>query len=196
MSFVEDIISATRAKVSRRAFVKYSVLSGFTCLLPGSAWAILYRPTIPTRSLSLFNPDTKESLSTTYWSDGQYDMKALADINHFMRDWHTGEIKSINTDLVELLYAIGTELNVQRPLHVISGYRSLSTNILLRKRGRPAAEASYHLQGKAADIYIPKLQLSALRRISVQLKRGGVGYYPQSGFLHVDVGPIRYWSVR
>jgi uncharacterized protein YcbK (DUF882 family) len=113
-----------------------------------------------------------------------------------MRDRLTGEIKPIDTGLLDLLHAIGTHLEVHRPLHVISGYRSPSTNTLLRKRGKPAAKNSYHLHGKAADIRIPGCQLSALRGVSVQLKGGGVGYYSQSRFLHVDVGPIRYWSVR
>ena len=195
MSILETIISESKTNLTRRAFLKFSALSGLMCLMPDRAWAAPSETEFPTRSLFLYNPNTKESLHRTYWSDGHYDLQALADINHIMRDQHTGEIKSIDTDLRDLLCAIGAALHSKRPLHVISGYRSAITNILLRKRGRPASKNSYHLQGKAADIRIPGRQLSVLRNVSMQLKRGGVGYYPLSGFLHVDVGPIRYWSV-
>jgi uncharacterized protein YcbK (DUF882 family) len=163
--------------------------------MPTFAWARPCQKRLRARSLSLFSPDTKESLSRTYWADGQYDSQALADISHIMRDWHTEEAKPIDTNLLDLLHAISAELNVRSPLHILSGYRTPSTNILLRKRGRPASSKSYHLKGKAADIRIPGYQLSVLRAVSMQLERGGVGYYPRSSSLHVDVGPIRYWSV-
>ena len=190
------MIVPNKTELSRRAFIRYAIFSGLMCLPPGLAWSARYSAGMPDKSLSLFNPNTKESLFTTYWSDGQYVPQALAEINHIMRDRLTGEIKPIDLRLLELLHDIGTELEIQRPLHVISGYRSLRTNTLLRKRGKPASKTSYHLRGKAADICVPGCQLSALRSVSAQLRRGGVGYYPRAGFLHVDVGPIRYWSVR
>jgi uncharacterized protein YcbK (DUF882 family) len=190
------MIVPNKTELSRRAFIRYAIFSGLMCLTPGLAWSARYSAGMPDKSLSLFNPNTKESLFTTYWSDGQYVPQALAEINHIMRDRLTGDIKPIDVRLLDLLHAIGTELKNQRPLHVISGYRSLKNNTLLRRRGKPASKNSYHLRGKAADICIPGCQLSALRGVSAQLKGGGVGYYPQAGFLHVDVGPIRYWSVR
>jgi uncharacterized protein YcbK (DUF882 family) len=150
----------------------------------------------PERSLSLYNPNTRESLHTTYWSNGRYLQKALGDINHILRDRRTGEIKQINTRLLDLLYAIGTELKTQKPFHIISGYRSRRTNALLRKCGKGAAKNSLHIQGKAADIRLPGCRLSSLRRVAFNLKCGGVGYYPRSRFVHIDVGPIRYWRGR
>jgi len=98
-----------------------------------------------------------------------------------MRDRRTGEIKQINTRLLDLLSSIGTELKTQKPFHIISGYRSSKTNALLRKRGKGAAKKSLHIQGKAADIRLPGCRLSSLRRTAFNLKSGGVGYYPRYG---------------
>jgi uncharacterized protein YcbK (DUF882 family) len=151
---------------------------------------------MPQRSLWLYNPNTKESVNTVYWEDGHFVAQGLDEINHIMRDRLTGQTKPIDVDLLDLLFAITTRVKTTRPLHIISGYRSPRTNALLRKRGKPAAKNSYHLQGKAVDIRLPGYRLSALRKVSTQLRGGGVGYYPSSRFLHVDVGPIRYWSGR
>jgi len=179
---------------SRRRFVKLVVFSGLTMFSPGSVLAAIRDCTTPERSLSLYNPNTRESLETVYWVNGEYVRKALADINYIMRDRRTGEIKPIDPRLLDVLFSIRTELNTQRTFHVISGYRSPETNALLRRCGKGAARKSYHLQGKAVDIRLAGWRLSALRRAAYKLKKGGVGYYPCSRFVHVDVGPVRYWS--
>ena len=195
--FVSNGMKITsRAKLSRRSFLGLAVSSAIMCLTPNRTWSALGEIQIPKRSLSLYNPNTKESVNTVYWQDGSFVAQALDEINHIMRDRLTGQTKPIDADLLDLLFAIGTRLKIQRPLHIISGYRSPKTNALLRKRGKPAAKNSYHLQGKAVDIRVPGYRLSALRKVSTQLRGGGVGYYPRSGFLHVDVGPVRYWSGR
>jgi uncharacterized protein YcbK (DUF882 family) len=194
MLFPDDMTAAKRTKLSRRSFVKYTFFAGLMCLPPRRVWSALGNMAMPERSLSLYNPNTKEALQTTYWSDGDYVPEALAEINHIMRDRFTGQTKPIDVNLLDLLFAIGNELKVQRPLQVISGYRSSQTNTRLRKHGKQAAKNSYHIQGKAVDIRLPGCRLSVLRRVSAQLRGGGVGYYPRSAFVHVDVGPIRYWS--
>jgi uncharacterized protein YcbK (DUF882 family) len=183
-------------KLSRRSFVKLTLLSGFLSLCPCRAWAAISDKGQSDRFLSLYNPNTKDAVCTTYWSDGAYIPLALEEINYFMRDRLTGQQKPIDTTLLDLLHNISTKLNTQRTLYVISGYRSPEANARLRKRGRPVAKNSYHLKGQAVDIYLPGYKLSALRRASVKLRGGGVGYYPRSGFIHVDVGPVRYWSGR
>ena len=168
--------------------------SGLASLSPNPVLGAIRDCISPERSLSLYNPNTRESLHTTYWSNGMYQQKALSDINNIMRDRLTGEIKQINTQLLDLLYAIGTELKTQEPFHIISGYRCSRTNELLRKRGKGAAKKSLHIQGKAADIRLPECRLSSLRRVAFNLKGGGIGYYPRHKFIHIDIGPIRYWS--
>jgi len=194
MRFLDNLAGANRIELSRRSFVKVVFFSGLMCLFPRRGWSALGNFALPERSLSLYNPNTREALCTTYWSDGDYVSEALAEINHIMRDRFTGQTKPIDVNLLDLLHAITHELNVGRPLQVISGYRTSKTNALLRKRGKQAAKNSYHIQGKAVDIRVPGCRLSALRRVSAQLRAGGVGYYPRSEFVHVDVGPIRYWS--
>ena len=111
-----------------------------------------------------------------------------------MRDFRKPDTKPIDTNLLDLLSAISMRLNPEKPFHVISGYRSPETNAKLRKRGTGAAKNSYHTQGKAVDIRLPGCRTSVLRRTAYKLKKGGVGYYPHRGFVHIDVGPIRYWK--
>ena len=194
MFFLHRTFETHGVELSRRRFIRWVVFSGLASLSPSPVIAAIRNCATPERSLSLYNPNTKEALDTTYWSNGRYVRKALADISHIMRDRRTGEIKPIDTQLLEVLHAIGIELKTQESFHIMSGYRSPQTNALLRKRGKAAAANSFHMQGKAVDIRVPRCRLSSLRRVSFNLRRGGVGYYPRSGFVHVDVGPLRYWS--
>jgi uncharacterized protein YcbK (DUF882 family) len=78
-------------------------------------------------------------------------------------------------------------------LHVISGFRSRETNERLRKKGWAAAKNSFHICGKAVDIRHAEVATSRLRRAAFNLKQGGVGYYPRLNFIHLDMGPVRYW---
>jgi uncharacterized protein YcbK (DUF882 family) len=194
MSFFNNIPGICRGELSRRSFIGVVFFSGLASLSPCPVLAAIRDCILPERSLSLYNPNTRESLHTTYWSNGRYQQKALSEINHIMRDRRTGEIKPIHTDLLDLLYAIGTDLKTQEPFHIISGYRSSKTNALLRKYSKNVAKNSLHIQGKAADIRLPGCRLSSLRREVLNLKGGGVGYYPRHKFIHIDIGPIRYWS--
>ncbi len=196
MSFFNNTHDICRIELSRRSFIGMVFFSGLASLSPAPVLGAIRDCLSPERSLSLYNPNTRESLQTTYWANGRYLQKALSDINYIMRDRRTGEIKQIDTRLLDLLYAIGTELKSQKPFHIISGYRSSRTNELLRKRGKGAAKHSLHIQGEAADIRLPGCRLSSLRRVAFKLKGGGIGYYPRSRFVHIDVGPIRYWRGR
>ena len=194
MFFSHRTFGTHGVELSRRRFIRCVVLSALAGLSPSPVFAAIRDRMTPKRSLSLYNPNTKEALDATYWSNGHYVRKALADISHIMRDRHTGEIKPIDSRLLDVLHAISMQLKTQEPFHIMSGYRSPQTNALLRKWGRAAAANSFHMQGKAVDIRLPKCGLSSLRRASYKLRSGGVGYYPRSGFVHVDVGPVRYWS--
>lgn len=146
------------------------------------------------RALSLYNPHTKDRFDGIYRREGQYDSLALKKIYHIMRDFRINDVKQIDTRLLDLLSELSLKLKPQKPFHVISGYRSPETNARLRKRGKGAAKNSYHIQGKAVDIRLPGYETAALRRAAYKLKSGGVGYYPHQRFVHVDVGPIRYWN--
>jgi uncharacterized protein YcbK (DUF882 family) len=120
----------------------------------------------------------------------------LRDIDQIMRDFRLDEVKAIDTGLLDLLHLLTETLESRQPLHIISGYRSPQTNARLRERGGSrtgVASRSLHMEAKAADIRIPGTPLATLRRAATLLKGGGVGYYPDLDFVHVDVGRVRYW---
>jgi len=180
----------------RRRLLKLTLCAGFTFLSPIRLFASIPDFSARERSLSLYDPTTRETVSTVYWINGHYVPDALADINHIMRDHRTNEVKPIDRDLLNVMYSIKRKLDYKNPFHVISGYRCRKTNELLRRKGRKAARNSFHLTGEAADIRLPDCRLSALRTTALEIKGGGVGYNPASNFVHIDVGPIRYWSYK
>jgi uncharacterized protein YcbK (DUF882 family) len=149
------------------------------------------------RALSFVHTHTAEKLAIEYCCDGQYDPKALARLNHLMRDFRTGEVHDIDPKLFDLLHELSTDLDANdSPFHIISGFRSPRTNAMLKQRGGPntgVASKSLHMVGKAIDIRLPDVKLKDLRQVAASLKRGGVGYYPSSNFVHVDTGRVRYW---
>lgn len=188
-----DIHSSLESRLCRRRFLKAGALALGGCLLPGAVWGAV-RGALPVeRSLSLYNLHTGESLETVYWSRGQYDPGALADINTILRDHRTEETIPIDTGLLDFLHVLHRDMGSQGPLHIISGYRSPDTNTSLHAKNRGVARNSLHMYGKAVDIRMPGQNLSALRNMAISLKRGGVGYYPRSDFVHVDVGRVRHW---
>ncbi|MCS7171298.1 MAG: DUF882 domain-containing protein [Aquificaceae bacterium] len=144
------------------------------------------------RYLNLYSLNTGESLKTVYWMDGTYMDSALTEINHLLRDYRSGQVASIDVGLLDLLYVI-TRLSEKDRIVVISGYRSPETNAHLHRKRRGVAKESYHTLGKAVDIRIEGMSLKTLRDLALSLKAGGVGYYPRSGFVHLDTGAFRYW---
>jgi uncharacterized protein YcbK (DUF882 family) len=110
-----------------------------------------------------------------------------------MRDVRTDDIKQIDTDLLDLIYKISLKLKTDGPFHILSGYRSHKTNSLIVKQFERSAKNSFHTKGQAVDIRLPGLRASKLRRASFELREGGIGFYPRRRFVHIDVGPVRYW---
>lgn len=182
------------AELSRRSFIKLGALATLGIISPCPVFASVRHCLSPKRSLSFYNLHTEESLRAVYWANGEYLSEALADINHILRDHRTGEIKPIDTRLLDLLYAIDVKLKARQPFHIISGYRSAKTNASLHVRDRGTAKHSLHVRGKAVDIRLPGGSLSQLRRVATNLRGGGVGYYAHSNFIHIDVGRVRYWQ--
>jgi uncharacterized protein YcbK (DUF882 family) len=179
--------------LSRRRFLKLMLFSGLLGYSPKFTLAASEEIALGKRSLSLFNPHTKENFEGIYFSHGKYIASALVNINHLMRDTRRNVVKPIDVHLLDLISAISVKLKPKRPFHVISGYRSPETNNFLRSRGKGAAKNSFHLKGQAVDIRLPGHRTATLRRAAFDLKKGGVGYYPKSRFVHIDIGPVRYW---
>ena len=179
--------------IPRRAFLKIGVMALAGMTVPGPVRSSGFLKPPGEKTISFYNTHTAERLRVCYYSGGRYDHQALNAIDHILRDHRTGDIKPIDTNLIELLYAIAETTRVDAPFHVISGYRSPKTNRLLRKLGRGVAAKSLHMKGMAIDIRLPGYDTARLKQVAAGLKRGGVGYYPRSDFIHVDVGRVRYW---
>lgn len=177
--------------ISRRQFLSYSAVLGAGLYLPGSVLASLSRE--PERSLSLYNTHTGESLKRVFWAEGTFIPESLAEINKLLRDHRTNDVAAIDPQLLTLLGTITNLVSPGETLHVISGYRSPKSNQALAGQSNGVAKHSLHMDGKAIDIRIPGRNLAYLRDSALSLKRGGVGYYPESQFVHLDTGRVRSW---
>jgi uncharacterized protein YcbK (DUF882 family) len=159
-------------------------------LLPlGAAWA----RAPGRRSLSFVHMHTGERLSSVYFQDGQYQAEELTRINQLLRDFRTGDIRTIDTGVLDILADLRVLADRDEPYEVICGYRSPQTNAALRRHSSGVAEHSLHLQGRAIDVRLPGVATSRLRQLALGMGRGGVGFYPQSDFVHLDNGRVRYW---
>ncbi len=145
------------------------------------------------RTLRLYNLHTGERLNSTYWAAGRYLPEAQTDIDLILRDHYTDEVTAIDPGLLDLLYRIQSGLGAAQGLDVVCGYRSPATNAELVREGRVHARNSYHISGQALDFRVPGRDLRQVRKLAMNLSGGGVGYYPRSHFIHVDVGPVRHW---
>ena len=151
-------------------------------------------PTAEIRRASIHNMHTGEMLDAVYWENGKYVPDALSEAMRVMRDWRNGQEHVMDPRLFDLLHAIQGKLEVKAPFQLISGYRSAQTNAMLHAESGQVASHSQHLLGKASDIRVEGVDLANLHKAAQSLKAGGVGFYPVSNFVHVDVGPVRQWS--
>ncbi|MDK1375276.1 MULTISPECIES: DUF882 domain-containing protein [unclassified Sinorhizobium] len=148
-----------------------------------------------TRTLKLYFIHTKEKAQITFKRNGRYDSKGLQQINRFLRDWRRNEPTRMDPRLLDLVWEVYQKSGSRDYIHVVSAYRSPSTNSMLRSRSKGVAKKSQHMLGKAMDFYLPDVRLKSLREIGMKFQVGGVGYYPTSGspFVHMDVGGVRAW---
>ena len=165
----------------------------FLTTLAGSVPAAVLLDAEAPRALSLVHTHTNERLRVEYYSGGRYLPDALSSLNHFLRDFRTGEVYPIEPAVFDLLHRLAGSAGCRQPFHVISGYRSPVTNATLRARSEGVAARSLHMVGQAADIRPTDVSLARLRDCALALRAGGVGYYPSSNFVHVDVGRVRSW---
>jgi uncharacterized protein YcbK (DUF882 family) len=146
------------------------------------------------KTISLVVPQTGEKLiQVPFWTNGSYLPDAMIEIAHLMRDMRSGEVRPVDPGLLDLLYDLGQTLETASPFQIVCGYRSPSTNAILRAHSARVARHSLHMEGRAIDIRLDRGGANNLRRAALALERGGVGYYPGAGFVHVDTGPVRTW---
>lgn len=177
---------------TRRGFLKLA-LAGTASLISAPAFAALPR-LHGARALSFHNLHTDEKLSVCYWKDGIYSRPAAEKINHILRDHYSGDTHPMDLRLMDLLYDLQHRVHNDRPVEIISGYRSPKTNARLASYSDGVAKNSYHTKGMAMDIRLSGTSLRRVQLTALLMRRGGVGYYPDSEFVHVDVGPLRHWG--
>ena len=145
------------------------------------------------KTLSFEHTHTGDKLKLTYFERGNYIKDALQEINYLLRDFRTEDIHPIDTALLDQLFDLKQTLGVNKPFHIISGYRSPFTNVLLRKHSHGVAEHSFHTQGRAIDIRLEGVSSKMIRNAALSMAQGGVGYYPRNNFVHLDTGNFRTW---
>ena len=129
-----------------------------------------------------------------YWIEGKYIKDAVREVNHFMRDWRTNDVKSVDLRTIDIMAAAHNLLDASEPYMLLSGYRSPQTNAMLRRRGSGVAKNSLHMKAQAADLRLNSRSVSQVARAASACNAGGVGRYSRSNFVHMDCGPIRTWG--
>lgn len=146
------------------------------------------------RVLALNNLHTGETLESCYFNGHRYVRSELKRLNHICRDFRRNEVHPMDKGLFDQLTRIQTLIGSEAEVQIISGYRSPATNEMLRQNSNGVAQKSFHMMGKAFDFRLDGVPLKQVHEAALSLKAGGVGYYPRSGFVHIDTGPIRSWQ--
>lgn len=174
---------------SRRQFIGFGLCAAASAMLPRSLWAAA-----PEKQLAFYNLHTGESVKLAYCENGNYVPSAIQELNHFLRDYRTGDTHDIDPALYDQLYALQNLVETPGSYHVISGYRSPKTNQMLHANSEGVASHSLHMEGRAIDIRLPGRDLAQLHKAALSMQAGGVGYYPGSDFVHLDTGRVRRWG--
>ena len=145
------------------------------------------------RSLSFLHTHTGESLDVAYFRDGAYDPLALQRVNHLLRDFRNDQVHPIEPEVLDILFELQTLADRSAPFEVVSGYRSPQTNAALRRHSTGVAEHSLHMQGRAIDVRLSDFPTRRLHELALGMRRGGVGFYASSDFVHLDNGRVRFW---
>ncbi|MFT6986437.1 MAG: hypothetical protein ACJAT7_002272 [Psychromonas sp.] len=176
---------------SRRIFLKSSLIALGTAAFPSISYASPL--TGPPRSLEMNNLHTGEILQTEYFDGTSYQVSEFQKINQICRDFRQNESIAMDKDLFDQLSKIQQLIGCDTQVQIISGYRSAATNKMLRGKSKGVAKKSLHMLGKAIDFRLEGVPLADVKKAALSLKNGGVGYYPESDFVHIDTGHFRTW---
>jgi uncharacterized protein YcbK (DUF882 family) len=185
--------------LGRRAMLRLGATAALAAV-PTHGWSQVAAPAAAgvgkaqVRRAKLHNLHTGDSFSEVYFENGRYVPQALAEAMRVLRDWRNGEEHVMDPRLFDAMHAISTRLETDASLQIISGYRSPQTNAMLHERSSGVASHSQHMLGRACDIRIEGVDLCDLHKAALSVGAGGVGFYPISNFVHVDVGPKRSWT--
>jgi uncharacterized protein YcbK (DUF882 family) len=177
---------------SRRTALKTGLGLAAAVAAPVPAWA--RRLTVAaSRDVSFHNLHTGERLRIEYFHGGKYVPDALRSVAFILRDHRTDETHPIDPQLLDLIHVLRGRLRSGSAFEVVSGYRSPETNALMHEASAGVAAHSLHMEGRAIDIRLPGVALGSIKRAALDMKMGGVGYYPTDDFVHVDTGDVRHW---
>jgi uncharacterized protein YcbK (DUF882 family) len=174
----------------RRMLAGTAALSGAAALWPS---ILLGSPDTDARRIALTNLHTGERLEIEYFRDGTYRPDALAALEVLLRDFRNGDKHAIDPKLMDYLVDVAAQIGVTPAYSVISGYRSPESNERLHERSSGVSQHSLHMQGRAIDVRMSGVDSRDLAARAESLKRGGVGYYRASNFVHLDTGAFRTW---
>lgn len=149
---------------------------------PDNAWRVAFR-----------SSHTGESFNGVYRVGNRYLPDAFERLNYVLRDFRTGDVFPMDPRVLDILAMVQRRTRSSKPFEVLSGYRSPRTNSYLRHNSGGVARNSFHMYGQALDIRAPGVSTGTLRKTAINLQAGGVGYYPRSGFVHIDTGEVRSW---
>ena len=172
---------------------RHLLKSMFATSLAGLLAPVKHALGMDEKRLSFYHTHTGKKLDVTFSRGGEFIDSALKEVNDFLSDFRTGDATQIDPELLNLIYDIRELLGSKGRFEVISAYRSPKTNDMLRSRSSGVAKNSQHLKGKAIDIRLDGVELPKLRDAALAQKRGGVGYYAKSNFVHIDTGRVRRW---
>ena len=146
-----------------------------------------------TQALKFYHTHTGKTFQIEYFSNGEYGPDSLHQLNVFLADFRNSTRIDMDPGLLEILHRIQQETGSNGTFEVISAYRSPETNEMLRSRSNGVAKNSQHLHGKAIDIRLSDVETNTVHKVALALKAGGVGYYRNSDFVHIDTGRVRHW---
>jgi uncharacterized protein YcbK (DUF882 family) len=175
--------------MKRRQVIQATGAVLMAAAVPGQA--IFEKP--EPRQLRFYHTHTGEKLDVVYFRDDAYQPDALESINHLLRDFRSREVRPIDVELLDILYTIRARTLSDGDFQVISAYRSPATNEMLRNKTDGVAKHSLHMRGQAIDVRLTDVSTKKLRQAALDLRLGGVGYYPKSDFVHLDTGNVRAW---
>ncbi len=184
--------------LSRRKFLVLASSFAALAVTPSylsTSFMPVTRPRFSTRKLALFNIHTLETFEGVYWREGHYDETALRRLTYLLRDRRDQTQHIMDPRLFDRMHRLNVDLGNKNAYHIICGYRSEKTNAMLCKNSKGVAKKSLHVQGKAIDLRCEHTALKDLKEAARALKEGGVGYYPKSDFVHLDVRPKpAFWT--
>ncbi|MCB9983180.1 MAG: DUF882 domain-containing protein [Rhodospirillales bacterium] len=189
----ENVLGSNLNAINRREILKLGLAGTLASIVPLGFGSDASASARNTWRVGFRHAHTGESFNGVYRVDDRYLPEAFERLNYVLRDFRTGEVFPMDPRVVDIISMVQRKASQREPLEILSGYRSPKTNANLRRVSTGVAKNSFHMYGQAIDLHIKGYSTRNLRKIAMDLRAGGVGYYPKSDFIHVDTGTVRSW---